>query len=219
MGGFLLSEGETVLFIGDSITDCGRKDGKTSSSGQPLGDGYVKLFSDLVCARHPGLSLNCVNRGIGGNTIFDLRDRWDRDVIKVKPDWLSVMIGINDLHRYLRGDEKGNPPEIFRREYENLLDKTPGQLKSRMVLIDPFYICAPGDKDPFRKKVMELIPAYISAVRELAAGSGAVHVRTHETFQEHLKRRSPDVFCPEPVHPNMTGHLVIAWELLKSLHE
>src|SRR4051794_18296269 len=72
----LLSAGQRVVFIGDSITDCDRR-----GAAAPYGDGYVDLVRSLVTARHPELGLSWVNRGIGGDTIRDLAARWDADAI------------------------------------------------------------------------------------------------------------------------------------------
>ena len=85
-----------LVFVGDSITDCGRRD-----SDPPLGCGYVRMAADLITARYPGHGVRVVNTGISGNTVKDLTPRWTEDVINHDPDWLSVMIGINDVHRYI----------------------------------------------------------------------------------------------------------------------
>lgn len=96
MSKFLFQNNNTVLFIGDSITDAGRR-----AQAAPLGEGYVKLAIDLVTARYPARKIQFINKGIGGNTVRDLSSRWHDDVIRHRPDWLSIMIDINDLHHML----------------------------------------------------------------------------------------------------------------------
>ncbi len=212
----MLSAGDKMLFMGDSITDCGRSGGPKEGP-DPLGEGYVRFFADILCAARPELKVECVNKGISGNTVIDLAERWDRDAVSERPGWLSVMIGINDIHRHLRGMETGIPPARFRSEYDALLEKTVSATGCRLVIMALFYISIDGDGDPLRKKVVELLPEYLSVTADMAKKYGAVHVKTHEAFLTQLKYRPAEVFCPEPVHPNRTGHMVIAWELYKAL--
>src|SRR4051812_47492548 len=94
---FLIQDTQTVVFAGDSITDCGRR-----AEHAPFGSGYVRQTIDLITARYPERRITFWNEGIGGNTVEDLRNRWLDDVIRHQPDWLCVKIGINDLHRTLR---------------------------------------------------------------------------------------------------------------------
>ena len=211
---FWIEDGETMLFIGDSITDCGRR-----VEAAPLGDGYVRLFAELTTAAHPGRKIRYVNKGIGGNRVTDLRDRWTDDVLYHKPDKLSVKIGINDLHSVLREDPDAVPPERFEEVYDGVLERTSQSLDCPMVLISPFYISVETTADSFRRQVLDLIPAYIDVVERLSARFGTRLVRLHDVFREQLKYRDSDTFCPEPVHPNGAGHLVIANALFDTLSE
>ena len=211
---FWIEDGETVLFIGDSITDCGRR-----VEAAPLGDGYVRLFAELATAAHPGRMIRYVNKGIGGNRVTDLRDRWTDDVLYHKPDKLSVKIGINDLHSVLRGDPEAVPPARFEEIYDALLERTRQSLGCPIVLITPFYISVETAEDSFRRQVLDLIPEYIDVVERMSAKFGTRLVRLHDVFREQLKYRDSDTFCPEPVHPNGAGHLVIANALFETLSE
>src|SRR5712691_10847955 len=107
MAGFAFQDGQTVLFIGDSITYCDRR-----GAAAPFGTGYVKAAIDLITARYPERRLQFVNEGISGNTVQDLRGRWETDVVAHRPDWLSIKIGINDLHRALDETPQAVPPEL-----------------------------------------------------------------------------------------------------------
>jgi lysophospholipase L1-like esterase len=201
-----IKSGETLLFIGDSITDMGRRGGD-----RPLGSGYVKLFADMVTLREPGKRIHIINKGISGDRVTGLRDRWADDVLRHKPDWLSVKIGINDLHCCLRQIPEAVPPALYREAYDDILGRTRRALpKCRMLLIAPFYISTEADPKSFRRAVLDLLPEYLAVVRDMSRRYGTRLVRTHEVFQALLKHDDPDTFCPEPVHPNLTGHLVIA---------
>lgn len=211
MSEFVFKPGQTVVFAGDSITDCGRRD-----THAPYGSGYVHQVIDLIAARYPDHNLRYVNAGISGNTVQDLRDRWQDDVLRHKPDWVTVKIGINDLHRTLSNGQNPVPPDLFSELYRDILTRTRDS-GARLVLIDPFYISNDTDSSSWRAKVMALLPRYLDVVQHMADEFGALHVHTHELFQEQLKYRPADALCPEPVHPNLSGHLVIAHGLLQVL--
>ena len=211
----LLKNGQTILFIGDSITDCGRRD-----SNAPLGWGYVKLFSDLLAIREPARRVTIINKGISGNRVVDLADRWTDDCLRHRPDWLSVKIGINDLHCTLGNTPQAVPAEKFEEVYDRILERTREALpKCRILLIDPFYISADTAGPSFRNEVLKLLPRYIQVVHEMSRKHGTRLVRTHEMFKGLIRRHDPDLFCPEPVHPNLTGHLAIAEAVYQALSE
>jgi lysophospholipase L1-like esterase len=214
MGDLCFQDGQRVLFIGDSITDCGRRD-----AAPPLGDGYVKLLHDLVVGGWPDRRLTWINKGTGGNKVTDLRERWEDDVIREAPDWLSVKIGINDLHNYLADKQHGVSPTIFRATYQEILNRAASAIKPRLVLITPFYISSDRSGQSFRSVVLDLLRDYISIVEEMAGQFAARLVRLQPMFERQLRYRDADTFCPEPVHPNRTGHLLIAQEVLRVLCE
>lgn len=205
----VLQDGQTLLFIGDSITDCGRRDDRF----RPLGTGYVRFFRDLLIVREPEKDITIENRGIGGHTVPDLRNRWFDDAISHQPDWLSIKIGINDLSRYLLGNAGDLPldPKGYAQGYRWLLETTRRELPdTQLLLISPFFISRDPHEDTHRGKVLNLIPRYIETVGALAAEFGARYLDLHAVFAKHLEYRHPDAFCPEPVHPNETGHRIMA---------
>ncbi len=214
MGDLMLKDGQTILFIGDSITDCGRR-----GMEAPLGNGYVRIFSELVTTRYPERNIRYINKGIGGNRVTDLKLRWHDDVLYHSPDWLSIKIGINDLHSYLGGANPMVTAELFEETYDFILDLTAKEIGCKVVLIDPFYISRDRSGQTFRSRVLETLPDYIEVVHRMKDKHHTRLVETHELFQNHLRYRDSDAFCPEPVHPGHTGHLVIAEELFKILSE
>ena len=201
-----IRSGRTVLFIGDSITDCGRR-----GADVPLGNGYVKLFANKLIIHHPKKAITVINKGIGGDVSTGLRNRWTDDVLRNEPDWLSIEIGINDLHRTLAQNPEAVPPKLYREAYEDIITRTRKALpRCKILLIDPFYISTETAPSSFRSKVLDLLPQYLRVVNDLSRKHGTLHVKTHELYQRLLKTHEPDTFCPEPVHPNLTGHTVIA---------
>ena len=212
MGDFWIQGGESMLFIGDSITDCGRRE-----RAIPLGDGYVSIFSELATARYPERNIRWTNMGIGGNRTTHLKERWQSDVIDQRPSRLSIKIGINDLSSFRRGDLDGVPPDQYRSNYDQILGSTRKSLGDiPVLLITPFYISTNMD-DEVEGTVLRMLPEYIDTVEEMSVKYGTLLLNLHDVFQEQLKYRAPGTFCPEPVHPNHTGHLVIASALMEFL--
>lgn len=212
MGAFPVKSGQLFLLIGDSITDCGRRGDRA-----PYGDGYMSLFRDLVISRHPERDIRWLNRGIGGNRVTNLYDRWDDDVIREKPDWLSIKIGINDLHSYLLNRPDPVSPELFREKYREILQRAKKATKARIVLIDPFYLSTDERGDSPRARVLALLPKYLAVVRAMAKEFNTLHVQTQKYFEKQMKYRSPNDFAPEPVHPYRNGHMVIANALYETI--
>lgn len=213
MADFAVQDGQTFLFQGDSITDAGRRD-----VAAPYGSGYAGLVREITAALYPDRQITFINKGIGGNTTADLKERWDDDTIRLQPDWMSLLIGINDIHRHLFNPDPAAriSPAQFRDNYDWLLQRVTAETPAKLVLLEPFYISL-SSRDTARKAVLDLLPEYIQTVHDMAAQYDARLVKLHEIFQQHLTYRDADHFCPEPVHPNRGGHLVIALEMLKAL--
>jgi lysophospholipase L1-like esterase len=207
-----IKNGEKILFIGDSITDCGRRD-----AAAPLGNGYVKLFNDLLIGREPEKRITIINKGIGGDNVVGLKNRWTDDVLRHSPDWLSIKIGINDLHSTF-GNPAGVHPKVYAEAYDDILARTRKALpKCRILLIQPFYISIESAPNTWRRQVQDLLPAYLNIVAGLHRKYGTRIVKTHALYQHLLRYHDADAFCGEPVHPNPTGHLVIAEAVYSAL--
>jgi lysophospholipase L1-like esterase len=213
MSDFMVQDGQTFLFQGDSITDCGRRD-----SAAPYGAGYAAIFRELAMALFPERGITFINKGIGGNTTVDLRERWDDDTLRHQPDWMSLLVGINDLHRYLfNPDTEGKiSPQQFAEHYDWLLERVTKETPAKLILLEPFFISL-SSCDTTRKLVLDVLPEYIQVVRDMSAKYSTLLVNMHDIYQAHLVYRDADHFCPEPVHPNHTGHLAMALELMRVL--
>jgi len=211
---FAIKPKQTVLFIGDSITDCGRR-----GAAAPMGDGYPAMIAELVDARYPSLQTKWINTGIGGNTIRDLTNRFYDDCIRHKPDWVSVKIGINDLHRWMAnaGENVSVSPEQYADMYEGLMQRLKKETGAKIILMDPFYISTESHAGMHRTNVLKELPKYIKTVHAMVKKHRTKHVKTHDLFHAALKHHSPDRWCPEPVHPYRSGHLLMAQDWLKQM--
>ena len=197
-----LSASSRLLFIGDSITDCGRRDDPDA-----LGNGYVRLIRDYLLAKSPATAPQVINRGISGNKVTDLAARWDKDVLRAAPDVLSIKVGINDVWHGLENRGNGVPIGKFKEVYERILRQTQSALpRCALVLCEPSVIWPPQPATG-----NEILKPYVAAVRELAAQfHAAVLVPLHSVFEQAREKR-PDIdWAPDGVHPSASGHMLIA---------
>lgn len=207
--GTILQNGQKLLFIGDSITDCGQRDAGTA----PLGCGYVKLINNLLMIREPAKRITLVNQGCGGNTAEDLFSRWYDDVITERPDWLVVMIGINDCNRFLCEPVAGAKasPAAYRDYLERCLRMTRKALpKTKVILMTPFFLSRDRGAEAYRGRVNALLPEYQKAMREIAKANSASLLDTQAAFESILKHRQPYEFSSDLVHLNEAGALLLA---------
>lgn len=204
----LFSAGQRIVFIGDSITDCGRRD-----VAAPYGNGYVSMARNLLTARYPELSLVFINRGVSGDTVRDLAARWRRDAIGERPDWLSIKIGINDCWRFFANRLHEHAPLA---QYEitlrRLLEQTQARTTARLILMQP-YLIEPTRDDPFRQRM----DAYSAVVSKLAAECGAVLVATQDAWDATLAHTQPSDWAEDRIHPSAPGHAVIALAFLRAV--
>ncbi|WNQ10001.1 SGNH/GDSL hydrolase family protein [Paenibacillus aurantius] len=206
--GSLIKEGARVLLIGDSITDAGRN----RENGDDLGKGYAFLVAALYGAQQPGQGVKFYNRGIGGNRVKDLQERWDRDCLELKPDLVSIYIGINDTWRkYDRQDPTS--AEAFEAGYRDILNRTKENLTAGLVLIEPFVLPVPQDRESWRE---DLDPK-IQVVRKLAREYGARLVPLDGLFAQGSMQAEPAYWAPDGVHPSPAGHALIADAWLRTV--
>jgi len=206
-----LQSNDTLLFIGDSITDTGRE--RPVGMGPGLGDGYVRLVNSLLAANNPETPVRVLNTGIGGNRVIHLDERWQTDVIDLKPDWLSIMIGINDVWRHFDGGVTQDQVdiELYEKLLRKLIEQTQPSLKG-LVLMTPFYLEA-NPSDPMRA----MMDDYSAVVKRLAEEYGAIFVDIQAAFNVYLEKAPTQSLCGDRVHPNQTGHLIIAKAFYKAI--
>jgi lysophospholipase L1-like esterase len=203
-----------LVMIGDSITDCERTRPIGEGLFDALGKGYVSLVDSLLIANYPEHKIRVVNMGISGNTVRDLQDRWQTDVLDLNPDWLSICIGINDVWRHFDTPfqhEWQVPLDEYTKTLENLLQKTPPTLKG-LILMTPYFI-EPNRTDPMRIMMDE----YSTVVRQLAEKYKAVLVDTQAAFDTALVHLHPMALAWDRIHPNRAGHMILARAFLQSL--
>jgi lysophospholipase L1-like esterase len=203
-----------LLMIGDSITDVGRARPVGEGRNDELGRGYVAFIDALLGAIYPQWHVRTINMGCGGNTVRDLKSRWQTDVLDMKPDWLSIMIGINDVWRQFDAP-KQTERHVYADEYETTLRELVSQTRPTirgLVLMTPFYI-EPNVTDAMRMKMDQ----YGAIVKKIAAETDAVFVDTQAAFDESLKHQYAGNLAWDRVHPTATGHMILAMAFLKAI--
>ncbi len=193
------------LFQGDSVTDCGRN----RENEKSLGTGYPNLIASELLYDNPDKNYHFINKGISGNRIVDLYGRWREECINIKPDVLSILIGINDIwHEFKRGT--GIEAPKFERVYDMLLEETKAKLPAtRIVLCSPFVLegDAPGEEFPAWKAELA---GRIKIVESLAKKYDCDFIPLQDYFNEALKKAAPAYWLPDGVHPSNAGHELIA---------
>ncbi len=198
-----INSNQTLLFIGDSITDCGRR-----NDPEGIGSGFVRIIRDYLYAKNPASAPRVINTGISGNKVTDLAKRWKTDVIDYQPDVLTIKIGINDVwHGLNPNNPNGVAIEQFVEVYHVILRQVQGASpKTKIVLCQPSVIDPPSPAEG-----NQVLQPYVRAVNELKREFGAVSlVPLHNIFVNARKNRPEIAWTTDGVHPTSAGHMLIA---------
>ncbi|WP_079709042.1 SGNH/GDSL hydrolase family protein [Paraliobacillus ryukyuensis] len=193
-------QNKRIVFIGDSITEWGRTD------SEPLGTGYVNLIHDYWLVSNPNQTPEIINKGVGGDRVVNLQERWNQDVLALKPDILSVSIGINDVWRQLDNvDMEQVYPERFESIYRELLEKTIALTNSEIILMEPTII-----EETVESEGNQLLKAYVDAIHRLGSEFNLVIVPTHTAFLNYLNSEATEPLTIDGVHMNSAGNMLMA---------
>jgi lysophospholipase L1-like esterase len=202
-----LPPGSVVLFQGDSITDAGR-DRKALGPNDPsaLGRGYPCLLAAALLADHPRTQLKVYNRGISGNKVPDLAKRWQEDTLALRPNLLSILIGVNDIWHKLGGGYKGTV-EDYETGYRALLERTLKELPGvRIVVCEPFVLRCGAVTDRWFPEFDQRR----AVARKLARQLGLSLVPLQAMFDDATKDAPPPYWAGDGVHPTLAGHGLMA---------
>lgn len=208
----LIQPNSRLVMIGDSITDCNRA--RPIAEGNEVGNGYVSLLNALLAVRYPAHGIRVFNMGTNGNNVLDLKARWRKDVLELKPDWLSIFIGINDVWRQfdapLRTEQHISLTQ-YRQELEALVRDTRPKLKG-LILMTPYFL-EPNRQEPMRA----LMASYAEVVCDIAKRYDAVLVDTQAAMDRLLQHAHPMSLCWDRIHPSTTGHMALALAVLQAI--
>lgn len=206
---------KVILFQGDSITDCGR----SRENNADLGIGYPLLVTAQLGFEQPE-QYKFLNRGISGNRIVDVYARIKQDIINLKPDYMSILIGINDVWHEI-SQQNGVAPAKFEKIYDMLLTEIKEELPQiKLIILAPFVLrgSATCDSEQFPDRWDRFTTGAklnAEAARRLAEKHGAVFVELQSKFDEQ-DAAHPGIWTGDGVHPTSAGHEIIKREWLNA---
>ncbi len=199
---------DVVLFQGDSITDVYR----SREDDRLMGNGYPMMISAWHESGFPENCAGFLNRGISGNRVKDLQERLQKDFIDLKPTWVSILIGINDCWRRYDSNDPTSA-EVFEEGYVDLLAKLTQSLDVKIVLCEPFLLNVMPGQENWRE---DLDPK-IAIVRKMSEKFETYLVPLDSVFSDAAKKRAPEFWTMDGVHPTVAGHALIARAWLKTV--
>ena len=208
-----IAAGSVILFQGDSITDAGRnREAQKANDAHSFGNGYALMGAAALLEQFPEKQLSIYNRGISGNKVYQLAERWQTDCLDLKPSVLSILIGVNDYWHKRNGKYDGTV-EVYENDFRALLNRTKNELSGvRLVICEPFSIdggsaIGEGWQDEFTP--------YRKVARKLSGEFNTLWVPYHTLFKEALKYAPATYWSPDGVHPSMAGAQLMAQAWLK----
>jgi lysophospholipase L1-like esterase len=206
------NKGLTILFQGDSITDGNRT--RNNDWNHIMGHGYAYLIASRLWFDYPDEGLMLYNRGISGNRVSDLKKRWKEDALDLKPDVISILIGINDVMAIVKGWEP-DPIEKFEEDYITILEQTKTNLpETRIVLCEPFILTLGWVNEKTDVWQTELVKRQ-EILRKLVKTYDTIFVGLQEHFNKACEKAPAEYWIWDGVHPMPAGHELIARIWLK----
>ncbi len=203
---------DRIVFIGDSVTDMGSQVPVGEGLFDNLGHSYVRIIDNMLAACYPEVPVRVTNCGIGGQTSRDLLARWERDVLDLHPQWVSICIGINDVWRQFDSPAISDGqvmPEEYERNLEEMILRTKDKVKG-IFLLSPYYI-EPLREDKMRARMDE----YVAICKKLADKYGCRYVDFQKLYEDYCQHRHSSYIAWDRVHPNQVGATLMARAFLK----
>lgn len=203
-----LKTGDVILFQGDSITDSGRERLKQQSNlASSFGPGYAFLAASRLLNENPEKDFSIFNRGVSGNKVFQMMERWQRDCFDLKPNLLSILIGVNDFWHKFDGKYEGTL-EKYEQDYRQLLTLTKKMIPEiKLVIGEPFALLGVS---AVSEKWFPDFDGYRAVAKKMADEFNAVFIPYHTIFSEAALRAPARYWTTDGVHPSMPGCALMA---------
>ena len=203
---------DRIVFSGDSVTDMGSVKPVGEGLFDNVGHSYVRIIENMLAVYYPEIKIRVTNSGISGNTSRDLLARFDRDVVDLNPDWVSICIGINDVWRQF--DSPAIPdchvmPDEYAKNLETMILKVKDKVKGVFILTP--YIMEPNSEDMMRSRMNE----YVQICSDLAQKYGCIFVDFQKMYEDYCRIRHSSYIAWDRIHPNQIGATLMAREFLK----
>jgi lysophospholipase L1-like esterase len=202
----IIGANDTILLQGDSITDAGREK-EVNEANQGLGYGYAFLITAQLRHQLAANNLSCYNRGISGNKVFQLSDRWQEDTLDLSPDLLSILIGVNDYWHTL--NDYDGTVEVYEEDLRALLTRTKEQLPEVTLVIGEPFVVLEGSAVS-EEEWMPDFTGYRQAAKEIARDFEAGFIPYQSVFDEASKEVEPTYWTADGVHPTLAGSQLMA---------
>jgi lysophospholipase L1-like esterase len=202
-----LDKNDVVLFQGDSITDWGRDHAKSfpNDTGS-LGTGYVLLTSGQLLLKYPDNNLQIYNKGVSGNKVYQLAERWDTDCLALKPNVLSIHIGVNDFWHTITSGYTGTI-DTYIADYRKLLDRTKAALPDiKFIICEPFAL--KGVK-AVNEKWYPTFDLFRKAASDIAGEYDAAFVPYQSAFDKAVESAPASYYSLDGVHPSLAGEALM----------
>ncbi|MCI8372838.1 MAG: SGNH/GDSL hydrolase family protein [Lachnospiraceae bacterium] len=208
-----------ILFTGDSITDGNRYKKKEQEwdLNHQMGHSYAYIINGILGSRYPEKRFHFRNKGVSGNRIIDLYARLETDLLPIRPDILSILVGVND-GPIDKNDYFPTPKEKYERLYRQMLEEVYQELpECRLILMEPF-VCKAGKLRKEYEIWRECVTGYAEVVQKLAGDFHAIFVPLQKEFDRRCQEIEPEYWSWDGVHPTENGHGLIAMEWLKAVN-
>jgi lysophospholipase L1-like esterase len=206
-----LADNAVILFQGDSITDAGRNRNNLNYNNlAAFGNGYASLVASQLLFNHPAGKLKIYNKGVSGNKVFQLIDRWDKDCLELKPDVLSIVVGVNDFWHTITNNYKGSV-QTYKDDYTRLLKQTKDKLPDVQLIIgEPYGVKGIKSVD---EKWYPAFDDYRHAAREIANQFDAIFIPLQQLFDKAQEAMPGNYWTVDGVHPSFAGIQIMsnAW--------
>ncbi len=200
-----------ILFQGDSITDGNR--GRGEDPNHIIGHSYPYPVAAYYGSTYPEKNFDFLSRGVSGDTIRNLYDRWQTDTLSLKPDILCVLIGVNDAVSRCSTEEE-NYIDVYESTYRSLLEQALRvNPEIKFVILEPFTLNT-GNLENFTE-VKKNVKAFAKASKDIADDFGAVFIPLQKIFDDALKKAPVSYWIWDSIHPTYNGHGLIAQAFIK----
>jgi lysophospholipase L1-like esterase len=212
-----LKAGTVILFQGDSITDGNR--GRNQDPNHIMGHGYAFSIASRVGADFPEKRYNFYNRGISANKVTDLEQRWQTDTLDLKPNVLSILVGVNDSNSVVFNRQPSVSVEQYEKVYDEILEKTRSEFPEIiLVLCEPFVLRVGRMNEKWEASYSDMRKRQ-EVVRKLSQKYNTVFVGFQEVFDKACEKVPCDYWIWDGVHPTVAGHELMAREWLKQVEK
>lgn len=209
----IFTNSDRIVFAGDSVTDAGSVNPVGEGLFDNLGQGFVREIESLLYAAYPEMTLRVTNSGISGNTSRDLLDRFERDVLALSPDWITICIGVNDVWRQFDTPaipEAAVQPDEYEHNLRRMLETSKKTAKG-IILASPYYM-EPNKADKMRARMQR----YVDICAQLATEYGCIFVDFQAMYDRFFAYRHSSLIAWDRVHPNRIGAALMAREWLSA---